>query len=156
MPKTSRPQVALTDILEVEGSCPCINIRKAARVVTQIYDAALAPSGLRSTQFSVLLVVAGLQPVSMSDLAERVVMDRTTLTRNLVPLLDAGLISTTAGSDRRRREVELTDAGRRTLAHALQLWKKVQAQTVSSLGEGRLAAVLGSMTETVSVLGGER
>jgi DNA-binding MarR family transcriptional regulator len=92
----------------------------------------------------------------MSDLAGRVVMDRTTLTRNLVPLLDAGLITTTAGSDRRRREVELTDAGHQTLAHALQLWKKVQAQTVTSLGKDRLATVLGSMGETVSLMGASR
>jgi DNA-binding MarR family transcriptional regulator len=147
-------QMALADVLRVESSCTCLNVRMAARVLTQRYDAALAPAGVRVTQFSLLVAVAGMQPVSVGDLAARLVMDRTTLTRNLQPLLDAGMVSSVAGSDRRRREIELTDAGRQALAEAFRLWKKVQSGTTATLGKARAASFLTHMTDAVSLLGG--
>jgi DNA-binding MarR family transcriptional regulator len=154
MPK-SRSSIALSDVLHVENNCACLNIRKAARVVTQIYDAALAPAGIRITQFSLLIAVAGLEPVSMGGLAQRLVMDRTTLTRNLERLLEAGLISSVPSKeDRRRREVELTEEGRTTLVHALRLWKRAHAKTSAVLGEGQLDTLVATMSDTVDRLSG--
>jgi len=140
-------------LLEVEESCACHNVRKAARVITQVYDAGLAPAGIRGTQFTLLAAVAGMQPVSMNDLAARVVMDRTTLTRNLGPLLEAGLVTTRSGADRRRREIELSDAGRAKLLEAFRLWLKVQSEMTATLGERRLASLLRNLSETVSLVG---
>ncbi len=141
-------------LLEMEHSCACHHLRKAARVVTQLYDAALAPAGIRSTQYPLLVSIAGMEPVSMNDLAAHVVMDRTTLTRNLRPLLDAGLVTVRAGVDRRRREVELTAAGRRTLVYALGLWREAQNRMRTALGERRMGALLRELTDTVTLVGG--
>jgi DNA-binding MarR family transcriptional regulator len=151
-PTSLSPDIA-AQIAQVEDSCICHSVRKAARVVTQAYDAALAPAGIRGTQFTLLAAIAGMQPVSMNDLAARVVMDRTTLTRNLVPLLEAGLIVSRSGSDRRRREIELTDAGRGKLVEAFRLWLKVQSEMTETLGERRTASLLRNLSETVSLVG---
>ena len=80
--------------------CNCLALRQAARRVTQFYDQALAPSGLRTTQYSLLAVLRRLQPVSQGGLAAALVMDRATLGHNLRPLLQAGWVETTLGADR--------------------------------------------------------
>jgi DNA-binding MarR family transcriptional regulator len=147
------PEVS-AQLQEMEQACACHHLRKAARVVTQLYDAALAPAGIRSTQYPLLVSIAGMEPVSMNDLAAHVVMDRTTLTRNLRPLLDAGLITVRAGIDRRRREVELTAAGRRTLVYALGLWRQAQGEMRATLGERRMGALLRELSDTVALVGG--
>ncbi len=74
------------------ANCTCFNLRKAARAVTQTYDKALKPSGLRATQFSLLRMVAKLGPVGIKDLAKALVIERTTLGRNLKVLSDRGLL----------------------------------------------------------------
>ena len=94
------------------SNCTCLNLRKAARAVTQTYDKVLRPSGLRSTQFSLLFVIAKLQPVGIKDLAKELVMDRTTLGRNLKVLSDRGLLDIGEGDDRRYRPITLTKDGR--------------------------------------------
>src|SRR3954469_8883577 len=88
--------------------CTCFNLRKAARAVTQMYDEFLRPSGLRSTQFSLLMLIRGEGPIRITDLAERAVMDRTTLKRNVELLEREGLARVEAGEDARVREVRLT------------------------------------------------
>jgi DNA-binding MarR family transcriptional regulator len=115
-------------------NCTCFNLRKAARVVTQVYDEALKPAGLRATQFSLLTVVAKIGAVGVTALADVMVMDRTTLTRNLRPLIARGLLEVAAGADRRRRPIALTTAGREALERALPLWRDVQARTIARLG----------------------
>ena len=77
------------DLLE---NCTCFNLRKAARAVTQAYDEALKLQGLRATQISILAMLSELGPVTMTNLADQLVMDRTTLTRNLKPLLSDNLV----------------------------------------------------------------
>ena len=77
--------------------CACFNLRKAMRTVTHLYDEALKPAGLRATQFTVLASTRNLGPVSVNQLAEKMVMDRTTLTRNLKPLERDGLIAVRQG-----------------------------------------------------------
>ena len=125
--------------------CACFNLRKAARAVTQAYDAALEPSGLRATQFSLLVAVASLGAPTVGGLAEAMVMDRTTMTRNLRPLERARLIALTAGEDRRVRHVALTAEGRRRLDDALPMWRRAQLRLVEGLGPGRWDRLLGDL-----------
>jgi DNA-binding MarR family transcriptional regulator len=150
---TSDPTGDLTGLIAGPDECNCLGIRQATRVVTQLYDEALAPAGLRSTQFSLLTAIAWMQPVSMNDLAARMVMDRTTLTRNLRPLVEAGLVTVRAGDDRRRREVALTRAGTRTLVEATGHWRSAQAEMRRALGDRRLASLRDHLVETVSRVG---
>ena len=121
------------------------DIRKAARVVTQLYDEALRSQDLRGTQFTLLVVVRSRGPVTVKQLAETTVTDRTTLTRNLRPLEKKRLIRIEAGKDRRERIVTLTDRGDRTLANALPLWDRAQAQITSGLGQERLRRLLADL-----------
>ena len=86
--------------VETPANCTCFNLRKAARAVTQMYDAALKPSGLRATQFALLSVVESNGPAGITELARALVTDRTTLTRNLKPLLDQELLQVVDGADR--------------------------------------------------------
>src|SRR5918911_2099329 len=92
-------------------NCACFNTRKASRALTQLYDDVLRPSGLRITQFTLLMVLRGYGPMSINNLAEATVTDRTTLTRNLAILEEQGLVRSQSGSDARVRIVELTKAG---------------------------------------------
>lgn len=147
---------SVTDLMaQLAGpdECNCLGLRQAARVVTQLYDEALAPAGIRSTQFSLLTAIAWMQPASMNDLAARMVMDRTTLTRNLRPLLEAGLVTVRTGDDRRRREVALTRAGARALTEATGHWRAAQAEMREALGDRRLASLRDHLAETVVRVG---
>jgi DNA-binding MarR family transcriptional regulator len=135
--------------VETPANCTCFNLRKAARAVTQMYDEALKPSGLRATQFSLLCVVRNNEPIGISELAKALVTDRTTLTRNLKPLLGQGLLEVIEGADRRQRPIALTARGRDTLARALPLWRKVQVRMAAGLGHARWTGLLGDLDEAV-------
>lgn len=137
------------DWIKIGRVCTCFNLRKAARIVTQLYDKALKPSGLRSTQFALLVATKILAPVTVTRLAEVVVIDRTTLTRNLDVLEQNGLIETIPGEDKRMREVALTKAGRNKLDEAIPLWEKAQSQIVAALGEEQSAALIENLTEVI-------
>ena len=131
------------------AGCACLNLRGAARAVTQLYDGILKPSGLKATQFSVLAVIATKGPASMSVISQILVMDRTTLTRNLKPLLERRLVKMSKGEDRRQRTIQLTQNGKTTLARALPLWKKAQNQVVTGLGQARWRGMTQLLGETV-------
>jgi DNA-binding MarR family transcriptional regulator len=136
---------------EVARACACANLRKAARAVTQLFDEALAPSGLRVTQFT-LLVTSHLSGEStINELAERMAMDRTTLSRNLKPLVRSGLLEMRPGEDGRTRLVRLTPAGEQALEEAYPLWQQAQLETVSALGEERHESLLGDVSRMVSL-----
>ncbi len=124
-------------LLCVSRDCTAASLRRAARAISSLYDARLQAVGLRGTQFSLLVAVAlsGEPPVSV--LAERLALDRTTTTRNLAPLVRAGLIENAAADDRRVRRVALTPKGRRTLERALPLWEEAQAEIARALGDKR-------------------
>ncbi len=130
-------------------SCACFNLRKAARAVTQLYDEVLAPSGLRGTQFPILAVLAAAGSATMTDLADTLVMDRTTLTRNLKPLLGRGLVERGEGEDRRQRPIAITPAGRDALAKAWPLWEKAQARIAGGLGAARWKGMVGDLNEAI-------
>ena len=110
----------------LRGLCSCASLRRLTRRVTQYYDQALKPSGLRVTQFSILNHIAQFEGVSLTELALRLDMDRTTLTRNLGPLEKAGWIEVAAGPDRRSRTARLTPSGATCLARAEPLWRAAE------------------------------
>ena len=125
------------DQLLNRSPCHCAALRKAARRVTQLYDAGLAPAGLTVTQFSTLAEVARSEerPPTMGQLSESLGMDRSTLGHNLRPLERDRLIKLVPGeTDRRSRRVSLTPAGKAKFTEALALWKKVQKQFESTYG----------------------
>jgi DNA-binding MarR family transcriptional regulator len=108
--------------------CHCLVVRQAGRWITQLYDQHLAGSGLSATQYTILSQLAHLGAASMAELAEAMVMDRTTVTRSVTPLERDGLVEITlAESDRRRKEVRLTPHGRATWTAARPRWKQAQA-----------------------------
>jgi DNA-binding MarR family transcriptional regulator len=128
-----------------ETPCNCASIRQAARRVTRFYDLALAPTGLRITQYPVLSWLAISGPMTMNVLAERVAIDRATLGHNLRPLEAQGLVTVAAGEDRRSRVVTLTDAGRRRLREARPAWHKAQQTFEAAFGPEDSAALRETM-----------
>jgi len=118
--------------------CNCLAIRQAARHVTQFYDQFLAPVGLRATQFSILAKLKRLGPIPINGLARELVMDRTTLGRNILPLERGGLIAIVPGrSDRRSKELRLTDAGAARLKSAVKKWVHAQTRFEVAFGNRR-------------------
>ncbi len=122
--------------------CVCFNLRKTARWITQLYDDALRPTGLRATQFSLLAATNHLGSATITQLADVMVMDRTTLTRNLKPLESQGYIRIHPGQDRRQREVTIRAAGHKVLRQAMPLWERAQKHVVACLGKDRTARLL--------------
>src|SRR5580704_13228777 len=119
------------------NECACNKVRKAARAITRLYDDALRPSGLRVTQFGILGITSAMQPVTVTQLADETVTDRTTLARNLKLLEKRGFIEVNRGQDRRERVVVLTRHGREALIEAYPMWQKAQAHVVERLGSGQ-------------------
>ena len=129
--------------------CNCHAVRAAARHVTQAYDAFLAPTGLRTTQFSILAMLKRNGPLTINALAADMVMDRTTLGRNILPLERDGLIRIQpSASDGRAKELHLTKAGEIRLQAARKGWAAAQARFESAYGAKR-AAELRAMLRAV-------
>ena len=128
---TVRPQ-------KTSEECNCFAMRAAARHLSQSYDRFLAPSGLRTTQFSILARLKRKGPLTINALAEDMVMDRTTLGRNILPLERDGLIIIEpTASDRRAKELRLTKAGEKRLQAALKGWSQAQARFETVFGAER-------------------
>ena len=144
-------QFNTAQLAEIEATCACLNVRKAARAVTQLFDEVLQPTGLRSTQFPLLVVVALRGEAPVTQLAEELVMDRTTLARNLKPLESEGLLTIEAGTDRRRHLVRLTERGLQALARALPYWEQAQHQVVTRLGHEQWHALRASLQATMTL-----
>jgi DNA-binding MarR family transcriptional regulator len=126
------------DILQGPEECTCLAIRQAARHITQFYDQHLAPAGLRITQFSILAKLRRLGPMTINALADELVMDRTTLGRNILPLVREGLLSAAPGrTDRRSRELRLTKAGVERLDAARKGWSQAQTRFATAFGKQR-------------------
>jgi DNA-binding MarR family transcriptional regulator len=141
----------LSKCRDIGRTCACFKVRKAARAITKIYEEALRPSGLRSTQFSLLMATRVLGPVTVVKLARATVMDRTTLTRNLQILEKRGLIMITPGEDRREREVTLTPAGLAALAAAIPFWEAAQDLVRKGLGEKKMQHLMGDLSEMIAL-----
>ncbi len=126
--------------------CVAARVRKASRRITQIYDRRLEPYGLTVTQFGLLAQLRASPGLAVSELAEKMIMDATTLSRNLRPLERRGLILVEADRDDGRvRKLKLSAAGRASLEHALVGWKEAQRQVEESLGVEETRALNASL-----------
>jgi DNA-binding MarR family transcriptional regulator len=127
--------------VEVREQCLATKLRQATRALTQHYDEAIADSGIRSTQFTLLIALAQAPRVPLSKLADALVMDRTTLTRNIAPLVRDGLVEEQPSPDRRVRAYALSAKGKRALEQAMPGWRKAQARMLRALGSADAQAL---------------
>lgn len=134
------------------AECTCFRMRGAARRVTQIYSRHLASTGLKISQFSLLGFVAARGPVSITELSEMLSTDRTTLTRNLRPLLASGIIERVAAGDRRRHELVATAAGRALFKRALPLWSAAEQEVRAAMGTKLTADLHGALERSMEKL----
>src|ERR1700759_106852 len=135
-----------------KSRCNCTALRKATRRVSQLYDSALEPCGLRTTQRSILIQVArSAAPPALGKLADTLVMDRGALTHTLKPLERDGLIEIKIDPGaRRNRLVALTAAGRRKLQQSMPLWQKAQDGFEAAFGAAKSAALRQALELVVS------
>lgn len=122
--------------------CANANIRRTNRVITQFYDAILAPSGLNGSQFGLLATLSEAAPITINNLAELMGMDRTTLTRNLDVLMKRRLILSQPGDDRRMRLVCVSPEGDQAFQLAWPLWQEAQTSIEQAFGRERFDALL--------------
>ena len=137
---------------QILRDCAVLNLRKAVRVLTQVYDEKLRPAGVRSTQLPILVTLAKEGTLPLSRLAELLVTDQTTVSRNLKPLKERGLIAIRPGKDRRVREISLTRNGENVIRHSKPLWDQAQAKVLAELGTKQLELLLALSAEIVSTL----
>ena len=114
--------------------CVCATLRKATRSITQIYDTALRPSGLRATQFHILGEIYGAGEATLTELTRVLVMDQTTLTRSVALLERKGLLSTVPKPDARLKVVRLTSKGKLAIGAAFPLWEVAQKKMLHAIG----------------------
>ncbi len=137
-------------------ACNCLATRQAARRITQFYDRFLAPAGLRTTQYSILARLDQSGPTSIHALAEAMVMDRTTLGRNILPLEREGLIATAQSArDRRSKDVLITPTGRERMKRASDGWREAQRQFEKAFGAKRAADLRAILQDVATVNLGE-
>jgi DNA-binding MarR family transcriptional regulator len=122
--------------------CLCGNLRMASRAVASIYDAHLAPCGLTSNQLALLWPIVALEPMPMSEIARAVVMDKTTVSRNVAGLVDAGLAEVRTGEDGRHRLVSTTARGRHAFAAAMPAWEAAQAEIARVFGRANFTSLV--------------
>jgi DNA-binding MarR family transcriptional regulator len=123
-----------------DSVCTCLAIRQAARQITQLYDTEMAEAGLRITQYALLVRLSKRGPLTVQELAEALVMDRSTLGHNLRPLERDGLVAIAVdGEDRRVRRLHLTAAGKEKVKEAQAAWKRAQQRFNSRYGEDDVA-----------------
>jgi DNA-binding MarR family transcriptional regulator len=134
-----------TTVEPVETPCVCATLRMATRAVARLYDRALEPYGLRTTQYSILARLEVEGPAAVGHLAARLAMDRTTLAREAAPLVEAGLVEEAPGEDRRSRVLALTPEGLERLESARPAWREAQRQVRNELGYDRVQELLGEL-----------
>lgn len=118
--------------------CLCLHLRMSSRAISQVYDDALRPTGIRITQFSLLRAIERLGPVTFQRLSDLLVIDKTTLPRSLRLLEKDGFIKIEAGEDRRERLASITSKGRAVIEAAMPLWSKAQERIRSKFDPDRL------------------
>jgi DNA-binding MarR family transcriptional regulator len=156
--QTTRGEGTSTSASESAGLWPDANrcngtaLRKATRRVSQLYDEVLAPSGLRSTQRSLLVHIARADTPTMSELALALVLDRSALAQNLKPLERDGLVEVHVdGEDRRSRRIRLTPLGKKKLIEATELWERAQRRFENVFGMEKAGALRTSLQTIASL-----
>ncbi len=117
------------------ADCYCISMRRAANAVTKLYDDRFKEAGLTVGQYSILNNLSKLQTATVTELANVLRLERTTVTRNLKPLLGAGFIQDMAGHDKRDRAITLTEEGKQALKTGRDCWEKTQAFVETAIGK---------------------
>ena len=141
----------MSDLLEKPLGCTCFKLRKLTRTMSRLYDQHMASVGLKTTQYSVL-TNAAREALPVAELAERLGTERTTLTRNLKPLIEAQWITLEAGADSRQRIVTITAAGRVKLKQAYVAWRAAQTAFEDLLGAGAVRALHTQLDSTLAQL----
>jgi len=134
--------------------CYCINLRRASSALTEYYNQALAPLQLSISQYSVLANLKAVEPCSVTELSAQTRLDRTTLVRNLKPLMDHGLISDRSIPGRRSRQLALTEHGESVRKKAKALWKQAQAEVDAYLGSDTLQATTATLLKIEKLIYG--
>jgi DNA-binding MarR family transcriptional regulator len=116
-------------------SCLCANLRRTSRALTQLYENALRPLGLHSSQFTILQALSLTGEISQGRIGEILSMDSTTLTRTLAIMIRHGWITERRGHDRRERLIRLAPAGKARFRRALPIWQKVQSRLRTQWGD---------------------
>lgn len=130
--------------------CNCLALRQASRYITNVYDQMLSETGLRVTQFSIMYMLSARKQMTVGEIAAELVMDRTTLTRNLKPLeRDHLVVSGPSEHDRRERVVGLSPAGKAKVKAVLPLWRKAQQTFEENFGAARADELRGLLRAVV-------
>ena len=132
--------------------CTNLKLRQITRRVSRHYDAAVGASGLKTTQYSLLSFIASLGPIQPSDLAAKMNLDASTLTRNLQPLVAQGFIELGPGENARSRLVAITEAGRAKRSEAQRMWKQAQVSLNDRLGVERVVRLHALLDECLALM----
>ncbi len=128
------------------STCVCTSLRMATRLVARHYDRALAPAGISTNDYSILVRLSREGPLPLGAFASLLAMDRSTLSREIAPLVDAGLVEASADAhDRRRRVLTLSAGGEARVRLAYPLWEQAQAQLADEFGADRTAALVAEL-----------
>ncbi len=146
--QNSKDEVAAQEL----AFCNCLAVRQAARRVSQFYDSYLAPLDLKTSQYSILARLSRLGPLSINEIAEGLVMDRTTTGRAIQPLEREGLLRIAADEDGRKRVVTLTPAGRKRAAAAREVWRQAQADFERDFGSDAARSLRSLMKDVVQAV----
>jgi DNA-binding MarR family transcriptional regulator len=141
----------MADLIEKPLGCTCFKLRKLTRTMSRLYDQHMATVGLKTTQYSVL-ANAAREALPVAELADRLGIERTTLTRNLKPLIEAQWVTLEAGADSRQRIVTITDAGRAKVKQAYRAWRAAQTAFENLLGAGAVRALHAQLDATLTQL----
>ncbi len=133
------------------GKCVCAQVRRASRVLTRLYDRIMGPSGLTVTQYSLLRNIMVSEPMSVSELARVMNLDRTTLVRNLKAVEAAGFVRSDRGKDARMRAINITGTGEDAVARAMPYWNEAQVIVGSHLGEDDVRKLV-ALVEAIEAL----
>jgi DNA-binding MarR family transcriptional regulator len=141
----------MTELLEKPLGCTCFKLRKLTRAMSRLYDHHLASVGLKTTQYSVL-ANAARAALPVAELADLLGVERTTLTRNLKPLADAGWVELQPGEDSRQRIVTITAAGRVKVDEAYIVWRRAQTEFETLMGRDTVRALHQQLETTMTQL----
>jgi len=138
-----------TDLLH--RACACAQVRKASRALTQIYNRHLEPAGLLVTQYSLLANIARAGMASISELVAKLLLEQSTLTRNLAVLEKKGYLQSQPGEDRRVKHFALTAAGHEALRQARPLWEAAQRQIAGELDSREMERLFGDLQRLIEL-----
>jgi DNA-binding MarR family transcriptional regulator len=142
----------LAQAQQISLMCMGMQVRRASRVVTQIYDAAFRPVDLVLSQFTLLVAIHLIGSATTNDLAQTLLTDQTTLTRNLKLLENRGLIVKQTGRDRRTKLISLTSKGQSILSTAIPLWEQAQADIVQRFGIQKFQQLLELLSDFSEII----